>query len=360
MYQLKNCRYLHALLRLPVDVTPVWIMRQAGRYLPEYKNIRKKAGGFMSLYKNSDLASEVSLQPLRRYPLDAAIIFSDILTIPDAMGLGLSYQDNSGPYFNYPITCQADVDNLIIPDPEEDIGYVINTVRTTNRALAGEVPLIGFSGSPWTLATYMVEGRSSRVFTKIKKMIYTVPQTLHKMLHKLTQAIILYLNAQIYAGVNAVIIFDTLGGILSDSDYPIFSLFYLNQILDGLLRKINGYRIPITLFTKGGGRWLEKMVDTGCDALGLDYTTNLGEARKRVGSKVALQGNMDPSILYGSPDRIKQEVNNILCDYGQGSGHIFNLGDGIYQDIAPENVGVLIESVHKQSISYHAKCNLHF
>lgn len=281
MTELKNDRYLRALLRQPVDVTPVWMMRQAGRYLPEYKATRAQAGDFMSLCKNAELACEVTLQPLRRFPLDAAILFSDILTIPDAMGLGLYFETGEGPRFTSPIKSKADVDKLPIPDPEGELGYVMNAVRTIRRELKGDVPLIGFSGSPWTLATYMVEGGSSKAFTVIKKMMYAEPLALHALLDKLAKSVTLYLNAQIKAGAQSVMIFDTWGGVLTGRDYQQFSLYYMHKIVDGLLRENEGRRVPVTLFTKGGGQWLEAMAATGCDALGLDWTTDIADARDR-------------------------------------------------------------------------------
>jgi uroporphyrinogen decarboxylase len=289
------------------------MMRQAGRYLPEYKATRAEAGDFMSLCKNAELACEVTLQPLRRYKLDAAILFSDILTIPDAMGLGLYFEAGEGPRFTSPITGKADVDKLPVPDPEDELGYVMNAVRTIRRELKGEVPLIGFSGSPWTLATYMVEGGSSKAFTVIKKMMYAEPQALHALLDKLAKSVTLYLNAQIKAGAQSVMIFDTWGGVLTGRDYQQFSLYYMHKIVDGLLRENEGRRVPVTLFTKGGGQWLEAMAETGCDALGLDWTTDIADARRRVGHKVALQGNMDPSMLYAPPARIEEEVATILA-----------------------------------------------
>ncbi len=355
MNELKNDRYLRALLRQPVDMTPVWMMRQAGRYLPEYKATRAIAGDFMSLCKNAELACEVTMQPLRRYPLDAAILFSDILTIPDAMGLGLYFETGEGPRFQSPITCRADVEKLPIPDPEQELGYVMNAVRTIRRELAGSVPLIGFSGSPWTLATYMVEGGSSKVFTKLKKMMYAEPQTLHLLLDKLADSVILYLNAQIKAGAQSVMIFDTWGGVLTGRDYHEFSLNYMHKIVDGLIRKNEGRRVPVTLFTKGGGQWLEAMAATGCDALGLDWTTDIADARRRVGDKVALQGNMDPSVLYAPPARIEQEVSTILASFGQGEGHVFNLGHGIHQDVPPAHAGAFVNAVHALSRPYHQK-----
>lgn len=353
MTELKNDRYLRALLRQPVDVTPVWMMRQAGRYLPEYKATRAQAGDFMALCKNAELACEVTLQPLRRYPLDAAILFSDILTVPDAMGLGLWFETGEGPRFSSPVKNKADVEKLPIPDPEQELGYVMNAVRTIRRELKGEVPLIGFSGSPWTLATYMVEGGSSKAFTVIKKMMYAEPQTLHLLLDKLAKSVTLYLNAQILAGAQAVMIFDTWGGVLTGRDYQQFSLYYMHKIVDGLLRENEGKRVPVTLFTKGGGQWLEAMAETGCDALGLDWTTDIADARRRVGDKVALQGNMDPSMLYAAPERIEEEVAAILNSFGQGEGHVFNLGHGIHQDVPPEHAGVFVEAVHRLSVPYH-------
>lgn len=353
MTELKNDRYLRALLRQPVDVTPVWMMRQAGRYLPEYKATRAQAGDFMSLCKNAELACEVTLQPLRRYPLDAAILFSDILTIPDAMGLGLYFEAGEGPRFTSPVKSKADVDKLPVPDPEQELGYVMNAVRTIRRELKGEVPLIGFSGSPWTLATYMVEGGSSKAFTVIKKMMYAEPQALHALLDKLAKSVTLYLNAQIKAGAQSVMIFDTWGGVLTGRDYQQFSLYYMHKIVDGLLRENEGRRVPVTLFTKGGGQWLEAMAETGCDALGLDWTTDIADARRRVGDKVAVQGNMDPSMLYAPPARIEEEVATILAGFGQGEGHVFNLGHGIHQDVDPEHAGVFVEAVHRLSAPYH-------
>lgn len=350
---LKNDRYLRALLKQPVDMTPVWMMRQAGRYLPEYKATRAEAGDFMSLCKNAELACEVTLQPLRRFPLDAAILFSDILTIPDAMGLGLYFETGEGPRFKNPITCKADVDKFGIPDPEGELQYVMNAVRTIRRELKGEVPLIGFSGSPWTLATYMVEGGSSKAFTKIKKMAFAEPALLHALLEKLADSVTSYLNAQIDAGAQSVMIFDTWGGVLSPRDYKEFSLQYMGRIVDGLKRESEGRRVPVTLFTKNGGMWLEAIAGTGCDAVGLDWTIEMAEAKARVGGTVALQGNMDPSMLYAPAERIEEEVAHILAGFGKGSGHVFNLGHGIHLDVPPENAGVFVDAVHRLSQQYH-------
>lgn len=355
MTTLQNDRYLRALLREPVDMTPVWMMRQAGRYLPEYRATRAEAGDFMSLCKNPELACEVTLQPLRRFALDAAILFSDILTIPDAMGLGLYFETGEGPRFERPVRSLADVQKLGVPDPEQELGYVMDAVRTIRRELKGAVPLIGFSGSPWTLATYMVEGGSSKAFTRIKKMMYAEPQTLHLLLDKLADSVIVYLNAQIRAGAQSVMVFDTWGGALTGRDYREFSLHYMHKIVDGLLREHEGRRVPVTLFTKGGGQWLEAIADTGCDAVGLDWTTSLADARARIGSRVALQGNMDPSMLYAPPARIEQEVASLLAEFGAGTGHVCNLGHGIHPDVDPAHAGVFVEAVHRLSQPYHAR-----
>ncbi len=353
MSELKNDRYLRALAKQPVDVTPVWMMRQAGRYLPEYRATRAQAGDFMSLCKNAELACEVTLQPLRRYPLDAAILFSDILTIPDAMGLGLYFETGEGPKFERPIQSMQDVAKLPVPDPEQELGYVMNAVRTIRRELKGEVPLIGFSGSPWTLATYMVEGGSSKTFGKIKKMAFAEPEILHLLLDKLADSVILYLNAQIKAGAQSLMIFDTWGGVLTPRDYKEFSLAYMDKIVKGLIRENDGRKVPVTLFTKNGGQWLEDIAATGCDALGLDWTIDIADAKRRVGDKVALQGNMDPAMLHATPERIRQEVAKILDGFGSGSGHVFNLGHGITPDVDPEHAGAFINAVHDLSKPYH-------
>ena len=353
MTTLHNDRLLRALLRQPVDMTPVWMMRQAGRYLPEYRATREKAGSFMDLCRNPDLACEVTLQPLERYPLDAAILFSDILTIPDAMGLGLTFTAGEGPRFERPLRRQADVDAVGIPDPGNELAYVIDAVRVIRRELNGRVPLIGFSGSPWTLATYMVEGGGTKEFARVKGMMFDAPQTLHQLLDKLAQAVIVYLNAQIAAGAQAVMIFDTWGGVLTPRDYREFSLRYMQQIVSGLERVSDGREVPVILFTKGGGAWLEDMAATGCDALGVDWTITLAEARARVGERVALQGNMDPCVLYASPERIREEVATILQSFGHGSGHVFNLGHGIHQHVDPAHAGAFIDAVHELSVPYH-------
>ena len=346
---LKNDRFLRALKREPVDMTPVWMMRQAGRYLPEYRASRQKAGSFMDLCTNPDLACEVTLQPLARYPLDAAILFSDILTIPDAMGLGLYFETGEGPRFRKTVRTAADVEALPIPDVESDLDYVVKAVSTIRRELNGSVPLIGFSGSPWTLATYMVEGGSSKDFRHLKAMIYDQPEVAHQLLDKLAQTVITYLNAQIRHGAQAVQIFDTWGGALSAEAYQQFSLRYMKQIVDGLIRDHEGRAVPVILFTKNGGLWLESMAGTGCDALGLDWTINIGDARRRVVDTVALQGNMDPAVLYASPATIRAEVKRILNDFGDHPGHVFNLGHGITPEVDPEHARVFIEAVHEFS-----------
>ncbi len=355
MSPLHNDRFLRALLREPVDQTPVWMMRQAGRYLPEYRATRAKAGDFLTLCQTPELACEVTLQPLARYALDAAILFSDILTIPDAMGLGLYFSEGEGPRFQRPLRTAADIAKLGVPDPLEKLRYVMDAVSLIRRELNGRVPLIGFSGSPWTLATYMVEGGSSKNFRIIKSLMFDQPDLLHQLLDKTAQAVIAYLNAQIQAGAQAVMIFDTWGGVLSPRDYQAFSLHYMQQIVAGLQRENEGRRVPVILFTKDGGAWLESMANTGCDALGLDWTCDLKQARQRVGDKVALQGNMDPCVLYAQPVRIRQEVGDILASYGAGSGHVFNLGHGIHPEVNPEHAGVFIDAVHELSRAYHAQ-----
>ncbi len=353
MSNLKNDRLLRALLRQPVDVTPVWMMRQAGRYLPEYRATRAKAGSFMDLCMNPELACEVTIQPLERFPLDAAILFSDILTIPDAMGLGLYFTEGEGPKFERPVRDQAAVEALGCPDPEDELKYVMDAVRTIRRELDGRVPLIGFSGSPWTLATYMVEGGSTKNFSRIKGMMFDRPDLMHKLLDKVADSVIAYVNAQVAAGAQAAMIFDTWGGVLSPRDYQEFSLNYMQKIVQGLVRESEGRKVPVILFTKGGGQWLDKMSQTGCDALGVDWTTDLSDARASVGGRVALQGNVDPSILYASPERIREEVARVLESYGHGNGHVFNLGHGIHPDVNPEHAAALVEAVHELSPKYH-------
>ena len=353
MTVLKNDTFLRALLKQPIDRTPVWMMRQAGRYLPEYRTVREKAGSFLNLCTNPELACEVTLQPLRRFAFDAAILFSDILTIPDAMGLELQFTEGEGPQFNKPISSAADIHNLGIPDPEVELLYVMDAVRLIRRELDGRVPLIGFSGSPWTLAAYMVEGGGSKNFRKVKTLMYEQPKLMHLLLGKLADAVVAYLNAQIAAGAQAVMVFDTWGGMLTTEDYQAFSLAYAKRVAMQLKKENEGRRVPAILFTKGGGQWLEPMTGAGYEALGLDWQTDIGQARVRVGEKVALQGNMDPVALYAKPDVICTKVKSILENYGSGSGHVFNLGHGILPDINPEHVGAMVEAVHRFSPAYH-------
>ncbi len=353
MQNLMNDTLIRALLKQPVSRTPLWMMRQAGRYLPEYRKVRERAGSFMNLCTNPELACEVTLQPLERYRFDAAILFSDILTIPDAMGLGLTFTEGEGPKFNRPITCAEDIRQLAIPDPETELRYVMDAVRLIKTNLQGRVPLIGFSGSPWTLATYMVEGGSSKSFAKVKALMYEQPELMHLLLDKLAQSVASYLNAQIAAGVQVVMLFDTWGGVLSTEDYLEFSLRYARQVRAALNTQIDSQQIPTILFSKGGGLWLEQMADSGYDALGLDWQTDIYSARARVGAKVALQGNMDPSILYAKPEVVVNKVKAVLQGYGHGSGHVFNLGHGILPDINPEQVAAMVEAVHSFSPQYH-------
>jgi len=350
---LKNDTYLRALLRQPTERTPLWVMRQAGRYLPEYREIRAQAGSFMNLCTNPELACEVTLQPLRRFSLDAAILFSDILTIPDAMGLGLYFAEGEGPRFEKVIRSAADVAMLSRPDPAKSLAYVMDAVALIRKNLAGEVPLIGFSGSPWTLATYMVEGGSSKSFAKIKRMIYGDPETAHALLGKLADAVTDYLNAQIESGAQAVQIFDTWGGVLAPEMFRSFSLQYLEKIVGGLHRNYDGKTIPVVLFCKGCNSHLEALADTGCDGLGVDWTMTLGEARARVGDRVSLQGNLDPAIMLTGPEIIEEQVKSTLASFGKGGGHVFNLGYGITPDVDPQNMTVLCESVHTHSPQWH-------
>jgi len=353
MAYLKNDIFLKALLKQPVPRTPVWMMRQAGRYLPEYRQVREQAGSFMNLCTQPDLACEVTLQPLRRFDFDAAILFSDILTVPDAMGLGLYFTEGEGPKFLHPVCTEADIKRLPIPDPEAELAYVMDAVRLIRKNLQGSVPLIGFSGSPWTLATYIVEGGGSKSFQKVKGLLYSQPRVMHALLDKLAQAVAAYLNAQIAAGAQAVMLFDTWGGLLTTEDYAEFSLNYAKQVGSLLNREAEGQRVPSILFTKGGGLWLDAMADSGFDALGLDWQTDLRNARVRVGDKVALQGNMDPVALYAPPEIITEKVQTVLGKYGQGSGHVFNLGHGILPDINPEHVKAMVDAVHQFSPAYH-------
>ena len=346
---LKNDRLLRALRRQEVDCTPVWIMRQAGRYLPEYRATRARAGDFLRLCKTPDLACEVTLQPLQRFPLDAAILFSDILTIPDAMGLGLTMDEGVGPRFRKPLRSNREIETLPRLDIASDLAYVMQAVRLVRRELDGSVPLIGFSGSPWTLAAYMVEGESSRQFRLAKGLLHDQPQSAHRLLEKLTLAVTDYLKAQAEAGAQALMIFDTWGGVLATSDYIEFSLNYLGAVVESLKTDAATREIPVTLFTKGGGNWLELIADTGCDAVGLDWTVPLADARRRIGARVALQGNLDPAVLYASPQKIETEAGRVIEQYGPGPGHIFNLGHGINPDVDPARVACLVDAVHRIS-----------
>ncbi|HZV63002.1 MAG TPA: uroporphyrinogen decarboxylase [Methylophilaceae bacterium] len=352
MSNLKNDTFLRALLRQSTEYTPVWMMRQAGRYLPEYRATRQRAGSFLGLCKNPDFATEVTLQPLDRFPLDAAILFSDILTVPDAMGLGLYFEEGEGPKFRHPLREEDAIRKLAVPDMA-GLQYVTDAVSQIRKALDGSVPLIGFSGSPWTLACYMVEGQGGTEFLTIKKMAYERPELLHHILDTNAQAVIAYLNAQIEAGAQTVMIFDSWGGALSHAAYQEFSLQYMQKILGGLIREHEGHSVPRIMFTKGGGLWLEDMANAGADCLGLDWTVDIGKARHRVGDQVALQGNLDPAILLSTPAAIEREVANILESYGHGNGHVFNLGHGITQFTPPENAAAMISAVHNLSKKYH-------
>jgi uroporphyrinogen decarboxylase len=356
---LLNDTFLRALLRQPTDYTPIWLMRQAGRYLPEYNATRERAGSFLGLAKNPDYATEVTLQPLARYPLDAAILFSDILTIPDAMGLGLSFEAGEGPRFARPVRSEADVARLEVPDIAATLGYVVDAVREIRRALTDgqgrqRVPLIGFSGSPWTLACYMVEGGGSADFRTVKTMLYARPDLMHRILEVNARAVSAYLNAQIEAGAQAAMIFDTWGGALADGVFQQFSLRYIEAVARGVKREHDGARIPLITFTKGGGQWLEAIAATGVDAVGLDWTVDLGHARERVGSRVALQGNLDPTVLFAPPAAIRREARALVERFGNHPGHVFNLGHGISQFTPPDHVAALVDEVHRASRAVRA------
>lgn len=350
---LGNDRLLRALSLEPVDATPVWIMRQAGRYLPEYRVVREQVRDFLELCSTPELACEVTMQPLRRFELDAAIVFSDILTIPHAMGLGLHFVEGHGPRFERPLRRPADIDKLFVPDPETELGYVMEAIRLVRRELRDRVPLIGFSGSPWTLATYMIEGASPGDFRYSKSLLFDMPQLMHRLLELLADSVTGYLNAQVAAGAQVLMLFDTWGGALSTRDYREFSLAYMSRIVSGLTREAGGRKVPVILFTKGGGLWLPEMAATGCAALGLDWSVDLATARAAAGAHVALQGNMDPCILYANPERIRQEVAYILESFGKGPGHVFNLGHGIHPGVDPEHVKILVDAVHELSRPYH-------
>ncbi|MBS0446633.1 MAG: uroporphyrinogen decarboxylase [Proteobacteria bacterium] len=352
---LRNDTFLRACLRQPTDYTPVWLMRQAGRYLPEYRTTRARAGSFMGLATDPALATEVTLQPLERYALDAAILFSDILTVPDAMGLGLSFAAGEGPRFAHPVRDEAAVARLAVPDLDR-LRYVFDAVASIRRALDGRVPLIGFSGSPWTLACYMVEGAGSDDYRLVKTMLYARPDLMHRMLAINADAVAAYLNAQIDAGAQAVMLFDSWGGVLADDAFRTFSLAYTERVLQRLQRERDGVRIPHIVFTKGGGLWLEAIADTGPDVVGVDWTVDLGAARARIGGRVALQGNLDPAVLFAGPAQIAAEATRVVERFGAPlaadgacAGHIFNLGHGINQHTPPEHVSVLVDTVHEAS-----------
>jgi uroporphyrinogen decarboxylase len=342
---LQNDLLLRALLREPTPRRPIWLMRQAGRYLPEYRSSRARAGNFLAMCTNPQIACEITLQPVERYPLDAAILFSDILTIPHAMNLGLDFEAGEGPKFERPVRSSADIDRLGIPDPGRELKYVIDAVALVRRDLNGRIPLIGFAGSPWTVATYMVEGGGSKAFGHIKRMMYEAPRELHRLLALLAEATVLYLNAQIAAGAQAVMLFDTWGGILTPAQYEEFSLRYMSQIVAALTREAQGRRVPNIVFTKGGGAWLDKIAAIGCDGAGVDWTVDLKTARRCAGERVALQGNLDPSALYAPPEVLRAEALRVLESYGPGPGHVFNLGHGITPDVDPERVGLLVDTV---------------
>lgn len=353
MTELKNDRFLRAMLRQPVDRTPIWMMRQAGRYLPEYRATRQQAGSFLDLCKNAELACEVTMQPLRRYDMDAAILFSDILTIPDALGLGLYFEEGEGPKFRKTVRSESDLAGLQSFKADDDLGYVMNAVSTIRHELNGKVPLIGFSGSPWTLATYMVEGGSSKDFANVKTMAYDKPELMHALLSLLADAVADYLSAQVRAGAQAIQIFDTWGGTLSSAAYKEFSLKYMQRIISRLPSEADGRRVPVIVFTKNGGQWLPVIAECGAQVVGIDWTTNIGSARALVGDRVALQGNMDPSMLFASPARIRQEVASILESYGHGTGHVFNLGHGITPGVNPDHVTAFVDAVIELSPQYH-------
>ena len=353
MTKLQNDTLIRALLRQPTPYTPIWLMRQAGRYLPEYNDTRARAGSFLALARNPDLATEVTLQPLARFPLDAAIVFSDILTVPDAMGLGLQFVDNEGPRFERPLREERDILKLAAPDPGFELRYVLDAVTQVRRALGGKVPLIGFAGSPFTLACYMVEGGASDDFRLIKTMLFDRPELLHRILEVNATAVTAYLNAQIEAGAQAVMLFDTWGGTLAPAEYREFSLAYMRRVLEGLARERDGERVPNILFTKGGGASLEAIAECGCDAVGIDWTQDLGVVRHRLGARVALQGNLDPAALFAKPKEIRKRAARVLAQYGTGGGHVFNLGHGISRFTPPEGVAALVDAVHQLSPAYH-------
>ena len=350
-----NDTFLNALMRKPCDYTPLWLMRQAGRYLQEYNRTREKAGSFLRLAHSPDLACEVTLQPVDRFGLDAAILFSDILTVPDAMGLGLSFVAGEGPKFEKPVRDEDAVRHLYVPDPNDELKYVMDAVSEIRKALQNRIPLIGFSGSPFTLACYMVEGGASKDFRTIKTMMYSRPDLLHRILDVNAESVAAYLNARIHAGVQAVQIFDTWGGVLADEAFQTFSLAYMRKVIDLLELGTDDERVPVIVFTKGGTPWLEAISQCGADAIGVDWTCNLAKARQCVQDRVALQGNLDPMVLFGSEDTIRTECRRVLDDFGtvNAGGHVFNLGHGINQFTPVESVEILVDEVHSYSRKYH-------
>ena len=357
MNEMKNDLYLRTLKGEKVERTPIWVMRQAGRYLPEYRAVRKQAGDFLTLCKTPDLACEVTMQPIDRFGLDAAILFSDILTIPDAMGLELVLEEGIGPVFNKPVRSEADIKQLSVPDAEDELGYVMDAVRVIRKELDGRVPLIGFTGSPWTLASYMVEGSGSKDFRRIKGLMFELPQAAHTLLQVVTDSVINYLKAQVVAGAQSLMVFDTWGGMLSTANYQTFSLAYMQQIVSAIKSDQISKDIPIVLFTKGGGQWLEMMADTGCDGLGLDWTVDIANAKTRVGNRVVLQGNMDPVVMNTRAQQVSDNAMLVLEGYGHhgehDKGHIFNLGHGIQPFAQPDNMKALVETVQGRSAQFH-------
>ncbi len=362
MNKMKNDLYLRTLRGEKVERTPIWVMRQAGRYLPEYREVRKQAGDFLTLCKTPELACEVTMQPIDRFGLDAAILFSDILTIPDAMGLELVLEEGIGPVFNKPVRSEAQIHKLSVPDAEDDLGYVMDAVRVIRKELDGRVPLIGFTGSPWTLASYMVEGSGSKDFRRIKGLMFESPQAAHTLLQVVTDSVISYLKAQVAAGVQSLMVFDTWGGVLSTADYKVFSLAYMQQIVSALKSDEMTKDIPVVLFTKGGGPWLEMMADTGCDGLGLDWTVDIADAKARVGDRVVLQGNMDPVLMNTGQQQVRDHAMLVLEGYGQheqsDKGHIFNLGHGIQPFAHPDNMQALVETVQGNSQQFHKQADV--
>jgi len=344
---LQNSRLIRALLRQSVDHTPVWLMRQAGRYLPEYRELRSKVPNFMTFCKTPELTCKATLQPLERFDLDAAIIFSDILTIPVAMGIDLEISPEVGPVIHNPIRSAHDLKKLMMPEIRESLSYVMEAVSLVRKELNNKVPLIGFAGSPWTLACYMVEGHGSKTFNSVRSMLYCEPKMMHALLTKLTALTLDYLNAQIAAGAQAIMLFDTWGGLLTPNAYKQFSLHYMSRIAQGVCREFEGNQIPLIFFTKNSGQWLEAIADSGCDAVSLDWTVDIGDARTRIGDRVALQGNLDPAVLFSKPSEIRVAVKEIMQVYDGHPGHVFNLGHGIDKATPPDNVAVMIEAVHE-------------